>query len=140
MGATIFWRAHGTRDRAINEPLRRRTIAATASLRNVLKSLHNGAVASTVRHRNGSQIARSRAPCAQQFLLYTCNVRTCDLQLLGCCLGAAYMLLGYCLGAVWACLRAACVLLECCLGAVCVLLACCFNAAWVLRGCCLGGA
>eukprot|EP00974_Lingulodinium_polyedra_P132390 11221548-Lingulodinium_polyedra.AAC.1 len=57
MGTPENWRAHGMRERAICEPLRRRTVDSTASLRNVCKTLHNGAVESTIRGRSGSQIA-----------------------------------------------------------------------------------
>eukprot|EP00974_Lingulodinium_polyedra_P020240 1956656-Lingulodinium_polyedra.AAC.1 len=52
--------------RAMREPLRRRTVSLTASLRSVCKTLHNDAVAMSVRRRSGSLIARSRAPCARQ--------------------------------------------------------------------------
>eukprot|EP00974_Lingulodinium_polyedra_P115046 11141536-Lingulodinium_polyedra.AAC.1 len=74
--------------------------------------LHNDAIESTARRRDGSQIARSRAPRAQQVLLYARSARTCDLRrtvggscavwmLLGCCLSAVWVLLGCCLGAAW---------------------------------------
>eukprot|EP00974_Lingulodinium_polyedra_P100669 9751071-Lingulodinium_polyedra.AAC.1 len=41
--APIFWRAHGARERAMRQPLRQRTVNATASLCNALKMLHNDA-------------------------------------------------------------------------------------------------
>eukprot|EP00974_Lingulodinium_polyedra_P128772 11207431-Lingulodinium_polyedra.AAC.1 len=53
--------------RAICEPLRRQTVDSTASLRTVLKTMHNDAVESTVCRRNGSRIARARAPCLRGF-------------------------------------------------------------------------
>eukprot|EP00974_Lingulodinium_polyedra_P096183 9324441-Lingulodinium_polyedra.AAC.1 len=55
----------------IYQLLRPRTVDTTASLRNVLKMLHNDVVESTARRRSGSQMARSRTSCARQFLLYT---------------------------------------------------------------------
>eukprot|EP00974_Lingulodinium_polyedra_P049038 4713686-Lingulodinium_polyedra.AAC.1 len=55
--------------RAICEPPRRRTTIATASLCNVCKTLHNDAVAITVRRRNGSRIAR--VAHSMHCLLYT---------------------------------------------------------------------
>eukprot|EP00974_Lingulodinium_polyedra_P009838 944365-Lingulodinium_polyedra.AAC.1 len=58
------WRAHGTRERATCEPLRPRTVDSTASLCNVLQTLHNDAVESAVRRRNASLIVRSRTPRA----------------------------------------------------------------------------
>eukprot|EP00974_Lingulodinium_polyedra_P109363 10581680-Lingulodinium_polyedra.AAC.1 len=74
--------------------------------------LHNDAVESNARRRNGSQIARSRTPRAQQFLLYAWRKRASDLRrtvgwycldalwmLLARCLDAASMLLGRCSGA-----------------------------------------
>eukprot|EP00974_Lingulodinium_polyedra_P025222 2438167-Lingulodinium_polyedra.AAC.1 len=54
-------------ERAICEPLRPRTGGLTASLRNVLQTLHNDAVEPTVYGGNGLQIAHSRTPRARQF-------------------------------------------------------------------------
>eukprot|EP00974_Lingulodinium_polyedra_P119257 11170490-Lingulodinium_polyedra.AAC.1 len=45
--------------RAICEPLRKRTVIATASLCSVLQTPHNDTVAIAVRRRNGSQTARA---------------------------------------------------------------------------------
>eukprot|EP00974_Lingulodinium_polyedra_P079086 7659648-Lingulodinium_polyedra.AAC.1 len=70
MRAPVFSRARGVRERAISEPLLRRMVDSTASLRSVRKTLRNDAVDSTVRHRSGSQIARSRVPRAEQFPLH----------------------------------------------------------------------
>eukprot|EP00974_Lingulodinium_polyedra_P011082 1067887-Lingulodinium_polyedra.AAC.1 len=61
MRAPENWRAHGVRDRAISEALRRRTAIAIASLCSVLQMLHNGAVKSHVCGRSGSQIHAHRA-------------------------------------------------------------------------------
>eukprot|EP00974_Lingulodinium_polyedra_P029071 2801934-Lingulodinium_polyedra.AAC.1 len=66
MHTPVFWRAHDMRKRAICEPLRPRTVDPTASLRNVLQTLHDNAVESTVCRRNGSRIARSRTLHARQ--------------------------------------------------------------------------
>eukprot|EP00974_Lingulodinium_polyedra_P052164 5018251-Lingulodinium_polyedra.AAC.1 len=62
MRAPTNWRAHGVRGRVIRAPLRRWPVDSTASLRSVVQTLHIDAVEPTVRHRNGSQIARLRVP------------------------------------------------------------------------------
>eukprot|EP00974_Lingulodinium_polyedra_P055325 5320329-Lingulodinium_polyedra.AAC.1 len=59
--------------------MRWRTVESIASLRNAFKTLHNDAVGRAVRGRNGSQIARSRAPrararkLARAWIAQTCN-------------------------------------------------------------------
>eukprot|EP00974_Lingulodinium_polyedra_P004424 414056-Lingulodinium_polyedra.AAC.1 len=63
--------------RAIREPLRRRTVDLTATLRNVCKTLHNDAVAIAVRRRNGSQIERWRTPCKR---LFWCSREACACE------------------------------------------------------------
>eukprot|EP00974_Lingulodinium_polyedra_P120084 11173678-Lingulodinium_polyedra.AAC.1 len=68
-------------------------VESTATLRNVLQTLHKDAVESTARHRSGSRNARSRTPCARHFLLYCANARfaaaDCRWELLECYLNAA---------------------------------------------------
>eukprot|EP00974_Lingulodinium_polyedra_P076013 7359725-Lingulodinium_polyedra.AAC.1 len=59
MRAAVFRRARGACERAISEPLRRRTVDATGSLSSVLKTVRNDAVESAARRRSGSQITRS---------------------------------------------------------------------------------
>eukprot|EP00974_Lingulodinium_polyedra_P071107 6881745-Lingulodinium_polyedra.AAC.1 len=44
--------------RAICEPMKRQTVDSSTSLCKVCKTLQNDAVESTLRHHNGSQIAR----------------------------------------------------------------------------------
>eukprot|EP00974_Lingulodinium_polyedra_P097582 9458613-Lingulodinium_polyedra.AAC.1 len=63
MRTPVFWRAHGACERAICESPWRRTVESTAPLHSILKALHNDAVESAARRRNGSQIAHSRTPC-----------------------------------------------------------------------------
>eukprot|EP00974_Lingulodinium_polyedra_P078519 7603662-Lingulodinium_polyedra.AAC.1 len=68
------------RTRSICEPARMRTVDSTTSLSNVVQTLRNDAVESTARRRDGSPIARSRAPRAQQYLLRAWNAQTCNLR------------------------------------------------------------
>eukprot|EP00974_Lingulodinium_polyedra_P076484 7402899-Lingulodinium_polyedra.AAC.1 len=58
MRAPFFWRARGVRERAICEPLQRRTFDSAASLCSVFQTLRKDAVESIVRRRGGLQIAR----------------------------------------------------------------------------------
>eukprot|EP00974_Lingulodinium_polyedra_P048925 4701396-Lingulodinium_polyedra.AAC.1 len=53
-GGERWIQPHGVRKRAVCEPLQRRTVALTASLRSAWKMLHNDAVESTVCRHGGS--------------------------------------------------------------------------------------
>eukprot|EP00974_Lingulodinium_polyedra_P039707 3810004-Lingulodinium_polyedra.AAC.1 len=64
-----FLRTHGTRECTDCEPPRQRNIDSNGSLCNGRETLHNDAAKPLFRCRNGSQTARSRAPCADQFLV-----------------------------------------------------------------------
>eukprot|EP00974_Lingulodinium_polyedra_P052295 5031101-Lingulodinium_polyedra.AAC.1 len=81
MRAPIFWRARGVRGRAISEPLRRRTVDSTASLRSVSKTFQGcGRIdrprpqrfANRCRAR-ASSLARGRVECASVRFVRRCG-------------------------------------------------------------------